>query len=60
MTPALLNSRAQNKTPREFRGVFEAFNSLLEWEGVFGARTLDHSLVEGLTAPLTPCKVVED
>jgi hypothetical protein len=33
---------------------------LCEWEGVFDARTFDHSLVKGLTAPLTPCKVVED
>lgn len=60
MNLALLNSRAENKTPRDFRGVFGAFYGLLEWEGVFDARTLDHSLVEGLTAPLTPCKVVED
>lgn len=60
MNLPLLNSRAENKTPREVRGVFEAFYGLLEWEGVFDARTLDHSLFKGLTAPLTPCKVVED
>lgn len=60
MTSAFINSYDKNKTPRGFRGVFEAFDGLLEWEGVFDARTLDHSLVKGLTAPLTPCKVVED
>jgi hypothetical protein len=60
MIASRLNASAENKTPRELRGVFEAFAGLLEWEGVFDARTLDHSLVEGLTAPLTPCKVVED
>jgi len=60
MIAALRSSGIENKTPREFRGVLAAFRRLLEWEGVFDARTLDHSLFKGLTAPLTPCKVVED
>lgn len=57
---ARLDFCTKNKTPRQCCGVSAASARLLKWEGVFDARILDHSLVEGLTAPLTPCKVVED
>lgn len=60
MMPTLLNAEAESKTPRDVRGVFTALGRQWQWEGVFDARTLGHSLFEGLTASLTPCKVVED
>jgi len=59
MMPEHSTPTVKNKTPR-ICGVFETAFCRTKWEGVFDARTLDHSLFKGLTAPLTPCKVVED